>query len=365
MADARLTALRGLNEVFGQGGYSNLVLESLMRKNELTGQERAFCTALFYGVVERRITLDWVLGRYSRQPVEKLSPAVRDILRMAVYQLLYMPSIPERAAVNEAVKETRAMRVSSASGYVNGVLRAFLRDGKKIALPCEPLAALSVQYAVPKALITLWRQGYGEETTRAILEGCQSPAPLFIRVNSQKTTAEALMEKLAEENITAEKTPVENALRLESAGDVTRLAAFREGLFHVQDLSSQKCAAALAVQPGHRVLDVCSAPGGKTFTLAEWMEDTGSLLAMDLYPHRLKLWRTARPVWGFAASKQRRTTPKFTINPWEYLTASCVMWYAPVMGSSGASRRSAIRTPRRGWPCRRRSWPFLQPPPGT
>ena len=289
MADARLTALRGLSEVFGQGGYSNLVLESLMRKNELTGQERAFCTALFYGVVERRITLDWVLGRYSRQPVEKLSPAVRDILRMAVYQLLYMPSIPERAAVNEAVKETRAMRVSSASGYVNGVLRAFLRDGKKIALPREPLAALSVQYAVPKALITLWRQGYGEETTRAILEGCQSPAPLFIRVNSQKTTAEALMEKLAEENITAGKTPVENALQLEGAGDVTRLAAFREGLFHVQDLSSQKCAAALAVQPGHRVLDVCSAPGGKTFTLAERMEDTGSLLAMDLYPHRLKL----------------------------------------------------------------------------
>ena len=87
MADARMTALRGLSEVFGQGGYSNLVLENLMRKQELSGQERAFCTALFYGVVERRITLDWVLGRYSRQPVEKLSPAVRDILRMAVYQL--------------------------------------------------------------------------------------------------------------------------------------------------------------------------------------------------------------------------------------------------------------------------------------
>lgn len=142
---------------------------------------------------------------------------------------------------------------------------------------------------MPKALITLWRQGYGEETTRAILEGCQSPAPLFIRVNSQKTTAEALITQLAEQSIPAEKTPVENALRLEGAGDVTRLAAFREGLFHVQDLSSQRCAAALAVRPGHRVLDVCSAPGGKTFTLAERMEDTGSLLAMDLYPHRLKL----------------------------------------------------------------------------
>ena len=211
MADARLTALRGLSEVFGQGGYSNLVLESLMRNHQLNGQERAFCTALFYGVVERRITLDWVLGRYSRQPVEKLSPAVRDILRMAVYQLLYMPSVPESAAVNEAVKETRQRKVASAAGYVNGVLRAFLRDGKKIALP---------------------------------------------RID---------------------------------AGDVTRLEAFREGLFHVQDLSSQKCAAALGVQAGHRVLDVCSAPGGKSFTLAEMMDDTGSLLAMDLYPNRLRL----------------------------------------------------------------------------
>ena len=149
MADARMTALRGLSEVFGQGGYSNLVLERLMRNNELSGQERAFCTALFYGVVERRITLDWVLGRYSRQPVEKLSPAVRDILRMAVYQLLYMPSVPESAAVNEAVKETRQMKVASAAGYVNGVLRSFLRDGKRLALPRDPLAALSVQYSVP------------------------------------------------------------------------------------------------------------------------------------------------------------------------------------------------------------------------
>lgn len=289
MADARLTALRGLSEVFGQGGYSNLVLESLMRNNQLNGQERAFCTALFYGVVERRITLDWVLGRYSRQPVEKLSPAVRDILRMAVYQLLYMPSVPESAAVNEAVKETRQRKVASAAGYVNGVLRAFLRDGKKIALPRDPLLALSVEYSVPKALIALWQQGYGEEKAKAILAGSETPAPLFIRVNTCKTTAAALKARLIEDGITAEETTVEHALRLIDAGDVTRLEAFREGLFHVQDLSSQKCAAALGVQAGHRVLDVCSAPGGKSFTLAEMMDDTGSLLAMDLYPNRLRL----------------------------------------------------------------------------
>lgn len=305
MADARLTALRGLSEVFGQGGYSNLVLESLMQKNELTAQERAFCTALFYGVVERRITLDWVLGRYSKQPVEKLSPAVRDILRMAVYQLLYMPSVPEHAAVNEAVKETRMMRVASAAGYVNGVLRAFLRDGKRIVLPKNKAQALSVRYSVPEALIALWQQGYGKQKTAAILEGGSSLPPLFIRVNTQKTTANALLKRLAEEDITAEKTAVENALRLIDAGDVTRLAAFREGLFHVQDLSSQKCAAALAVQPGHRVLDVCAAPGGKSFTIAQMMNDRGSLLAMDLYPNRLRLVEDGAARLGLSAIQTR------------------------------------------------------------
>ena len=237
MADARMTALRGLSEVFGQGGYSNLVLERLMRNNELSGQERAFCTALLYGVVERRITLDWVLGRYSRQPVEKLSPAVRDILRMAVYQLLYMPSVPESAAVNEAVKETRQMKVASAAGYVNGVLRSFLRDGKKLALPRDPLATLSVQYSVPQALISLWQRSYGAAAA-TILEGCATPAPLFLRVNPLKTTADALITQLAQQSIPAEKTPGENALRLTGAGDVTRLAAFREGLFRTSPVSS-------------------------------------------------------------------------------------------------------------------------------
>ena len=109
MADARLTALRGLNEVFGQGGYSNLVLEGLMRKNELTGQERAFCTALFYGVVERRITLDWVLGRYSRQPVEKLSPAVRDILRRSSVRGLFLQREPDSTvSLRSAIRKNRS-----------------------------------------------------------------------------------------------------------------------------------------------------------------------------------------------------------------------------------------------------------------
>lgn len=289
MSNARITAVKGLIEVFDREGYSNLVLESLMKKESLPDRDRAFCTALFYGTVERRITLDWVIGRYSRQPVHKLSPAVREILRLAIYQLLYMPSVPQAAAVDEAVRMTRSLKVTSASGYVNGVLRAFLREGCRIALPKKELTALAVEYSVPEELIALWQQSYGEEKALSILQGAGGPPPLFVRVNTTRTTAEALIARLAEEGVTAHPTEIPDALRLEQSGNITALPAFREGLFHVQDLSSQCCAAALNVFPGHRVLDVCSAPGGKSFTLAEHMNNDGSLLAMDLYESRLKL----------------------------------------------------------------------------
>lgn len=289
MKSAREIAVRGLIEVFDHEGYSNLVLDQGMKKAELPPQERAFCAALFYGVVERCITLDWVLGRYSRQPVEKLTPAVRAILRLALYQLLYMPSVPDRAAVDEAVKLTRVLRVASAGGFVNGVLRHFLRDEKAVKLPRDPQKALAVQYSVPEALIALWQDAYGEEKTLSILEGCGGPPPLFARVNTTRTTAEALISRLSAEGVIAERTDLPDALRLINTGDITALPSFTEGLFHIQDLSSQRCAAALGARPGDRVLDVCSAPGGKSFTATEGMDGKGTLLAMDLSQSRLGL----------------------------------------------------------------------------
>lgn len=289
MKNAREIAVRGLIEVFDCGGYSNLVLDQWMKKAGLPPQERAFCAALFYGVAERCITLDWVLGRYSRQPVEKLTPAVRAILRLAIYQLLYMPSVPDRAAVDEAVKLTRVLKVASAGSFVNGVLRHFLRDEKAVRLPRDPRKALAVRYSVPDALIALWQDAYGEEKTLSILEGCGGPPPLFARVNTTRITADALISRLAAEGVTAEMAELPDALRLTDTGDITALPSFAEGLFHIQDLSSQRCAAALGARPGDRVLDVCSAPGGKSFTAAEGMDGKGTLLAMDLSPSRLNL----------------------------------------------------------------------------
>lgn len=305
MKNSRETVIHCLTEVFDRGGYSQLVLDSAMRHDELSAQDRAFCSALFYGVVERRITLDWVIGQYSRDKVEELSPVVREILRSAFYQLIFMPSVPESAVVDESVKLCRIFHMEVASGFVNGILRTFLRSERAFQMPKHSVHALSVQYSVPEELLSLWNTVYGKEQTPLILQGCHTPPPTFARVNTQRTSAEALIAQLADEGVTAEKTSLPAALRLGSFGDLSLLPSFCAGLFHIQDLSSQKCAEALDAKPGMRVLDVCSAPGGKSFTIAQGMENNGELLCCDAAPNRLRLVREGAERLGLTMIKCR------------------------------------------------------------
>ena len=300
--DSRQIAAAALMDVERDGSYSNLVLEPYFRRGDLPRRDRAFCSALFYGVLERRITLDWTLSHYSRVPVLKMDPAVRAALRLGAYQLMYMPSVPPAAAVGQSVETARALGAGKAAGFVNGVLRAMSREGCRCPAPKDRLGALSVEYSVPGPLIQLWRRGYGHETALEILEGTRGPAPVFARVNTQRTAPAALRERLREEGVASEEVPgVPGALRLLDPGPVGELAAFREGLFHIQDISSQLCAAALDPRPGMEVLDLCAAPGGKTFTLAQLMGDRGRLLARDLYPQRLRLVEEGAARLGLAS----------------------------------------------------------------
>ena len=300
--DSRQIAAAALMDVERDGSYSNLVLEPYFRRGDLPRRDRAFCSALFYGVLERRITLDWTLSHYSRVPVLKMDPAVRAALRLGAYQLMYMPSVPPAAAVGQSVETARALGAGKAAGFVNGVLRSMSREGCRCPAPKDKLGALSVEYSVPGPLIQLWRRGYGHETALEILEGTRGPAPVFARVNTQRTAPAALRERLREEGVASEEVPgVPGALRLVDPGPVGELAAFREGLFHIQDISSQLCAAALDPRPGMEVLDLCAAPGGKTFTLAELMGDRGRLLARDLYPQRLRLVEEGAARLGLAS----------------------------------------------------------------
>lgn len=291
MKNARLTALKALLRVEEDNGYSNLVLDHQLDHAGLDSRDAAFASALFYGVLERRLTLDYQISHYSKLPLPRMTAVVREILRLGFYQLLYLDKVPQSAAVNESVNLTRQLRQERAAGFVNGILRSFIRDGCPCRLPKEAAKNyLSVKYACPQWIIDLWTASYGKETTLALLESLAGRPPLTIRVNSCKISRDDLIRELEKEGVEAKTVSgIAQALTLERSGSVEKLSAFQKGYFHVQDLASQMCCQALAPQPGERVYDVCAAPGGKTFTMAELMENRGELLAFDLYEPKVNL----------------------------------------------------------------------------
>jgi 16S rRNA (cytosine967-C5)-methyltransferase len=305
MAGARSAALKALLHVETGKGYSNLVLDSVLNAASLSPLDRSLTAAIFYGVLERRIALDYILGFYSKRPVEKLSPSVREILRMGAYQIRYLTKIPPSAAVNESVKLAKENGAFHAAGFVNAVLRSMLREPEKVKPPdrsAEPLLWRSIFFSCPVPLIEFWQKSYGKELTDSILKGATSQADVFLRVNNTRISEQQLIERLRGEGIEAEPAPwPENALRVKSnAGNLRRTSCYAEGLFHVQDISSQLCCRALAPQPGEHVLDVCAAPGGKTFTLAERMGNRGRVDAFDLYPARVALIRKGAERMGLS-----------------------------------------------------------------
>jgi 16S rRNA (cytosine967-C5)-methyltransferase len=292
MADAREVALNVLLRVEYDGAYSNLVLDKALRSSRLDGRDSALAAALVYGVLECRITLDYILSGYVKQPLKKLDPPVLCILRMGIYQLVYLQKIPASAAVNESVILSKKIHKERAAGFINGVLRAFVRAGCKYQLP-DPDKDLvrhwSIRYSCPERIISLWRASYGDASTLELLRSLAGRPPLTVRVNSLRIATDALSERLRREGVQAR--PIEgmnDTLTLDHTGSVSRLKSYRDGLFHVQDLSSQLCCKAVAPRPGDRVIDVCSAPGGKAFTLAQMMGNTGEVLAFDLYEQKVR-----------------------------------------------------------------------------
>ncbi len=295
MPGARGAALHALLRVEEGKGYSNLVLDGTLADFPGDRRDRALATALFYGVLERRITLDYILGLFSKIPVSGLSPAVREILRMGIYQIRYMTKIPPSAAVNESVKLAKSAGEKKAAGFVNAVLRNLLRDPGRVRLPeagGSPLRRLSVAYSCPEELIFLWEKSYGKSCAEKLLKSLLVRPDVFVRVNNTRLSEEQLLERLRGEGISAARVPwPDGALRLRQPGEIRGGACYRGGLLHVQDLSSQICCRLLDPQPGERIADVCAAPGGKTFTLAERMENRGAVFAFDRYPGRVGLIR--------------------------------------------------------------------------
>ena len=290
--NVRELALYVLTEVTDRGEYSNHVLKNVLEKYQyMEKRDRAFLSRLCEGTLEQLIRIDDVLNRFSKVPVKKMKPVIRGILRLGVYQLLFMDSVPDAAVCNESVKLATRKGFYNLKGFVNGVLRSIAREKDK-ALTVTGTGAdyLSVRYSMPLWIVKKWLAVYPEETVARLLAAFLEPASTYIRCNSSRISPEALLERLQKEGAEAVKDGfVPDALRLTRFDYLEALPSFGEGLFQVQDASSMLPAYVAAPKTGDRCLDICAAPGGKSLQLADFLSGTGSVEARDLTEYKLEL----------------------------------------------------------------------------
>ncbi len=289
MANARKLAVDALIRVNTDKGYSNIVLNNIFKENtSLSAEDKALVSALFYGVLDHKITLDYVLNSLTKTPFKKVNYFTAEVMRVGLYQIMYMDRIPNSAAVDEAVKLVKKSRESRNSGFVNAVLRAAIR--KDQLLPAgDSIKELSICYSVPEWIINEFISSYGKETATELLKEFLKVPAVSLRVNTLRISKEALTKELMDAGIKCvahEKLP---AIMLESGIDTEKSEWYKKGLFHTEDLSSQYAAATVSARKGERVLDMCSAPGGKSFYMAEDMENEGEIVAGDIYAKRVEL----------------------------------------------------------------------------
>ncbi len=291
--NTRNVALQILLDIEENGAYSTLALNKAIKLNKLNHLDASFVSALVYGVLERQLTLDYIIKQYSKIPLRKIETKTKYILRLGVLQLLFMDKVPESAAVNESVNLAKKHKLHKSAGFINGLLRNITRADVKYTLPDrakDEVYFLSVKYSCPQDVIKMWIKSYGVEVTENILCSLSGRPPLTARVNTLKTTTDKLIEELQAENVSAEKSTITNdAIVLTNTGSIENLKAYKDGKLYIQDIASQLCVKALDPMPNDIMLDVCSAPGGKAFTSAQLMKNRGKIYAFDIYEHKLKL----------------------------------------------------------------------------
>ncbi len=290
--DSRDVVLDILMDIETKNTFSNVALSKALSKNQFEDKSaRAFITRLSEGVMEYKITLDYVINQFSKTKINKCKPLIRCLLRMGVYQILYMDSVPDSAACNEAVKLAKKHGFGSLSGFVNGVLRSIARAKESIPMPNNETSVeyLSVKYSMPVWLCEKLKNDYPKEYMD-ILKASFLDRETAIRVNTCKITKEELKKLIADAGIEVRDGYYdEKALLVKGYDFVKKIPGYKQGFFSIQDESSMCAIRAAGIKKGDTVLDICAAPGGKTTCAAEYLMGEGTVYSMDLSKDKLEL----------------------------------------------------------------------------
>lgn len=279
------------------GAWSDGALKHALKTAELDVRDAALATQLCYGVLQNRMLCDFYITQCSSLKLNKIAPGILDILRLGVYQLLFLERIPPHAAVNDAVSAARRNN-SRAAGFVNAVLRKVDRDRDLFEVPND----YATRYSHPEWLVSLLKKDYGTETAVEILKANNEIPQITARVNTLKCTTEECLKLVPD---TQPHPWLENCIVLHHPGNIDELSAYRNGMIQIQDPASQLAALNSGVKPGMRVLDTCAAPGGKSFVLAQMLENKGELISCDIHVHKLELIRAGAERLGISALDAR------------------------------------------------------------
>ena len=293
MITAREAALLALNDILYNGKYSNIAVKEMFGKcRGMDKTEKAFFTNLVYGVISRHFTLEYVISQYSAIRLKKLARYVKIILELGFYQIIYLDKVPESAAVNECVKLSKRYCKKGSDRFINGVLRAFLKN--RCVIPDDDLA---VKYSFSQEMTKMFLEQFGYEFAQQLMQALNTPPDIMLRPNNLKTDADELSLLLKSNGI--ENTVTDYGLVISDGFDVASNRLYKEGYFTPQDRGAYTASVVLAPKEGETIIDMCSAPGGKATHIAELMKDNGNILAFDIHEHKVSLINNSAKRLGF------------------------------------------------------------------
>ena len=309
---AREAALRTLVACEKQDAWADSFLKKTLKEGKLDGRDAALATRLTFGVTQNRMLLDWYVDRFAKG---KLDLTVRSALRLGAYQLLFLTRVPARAAVDESVKLTRKFcKNPGAVGLVNAVLRNIERSKGELNPPDD----LSVRYSHPQWLVDLFMERLGPESTECLLECHNGEVPTMAQVNTCNSTAEQVLDVLFAAGVEVQPHPwLADCLTLQGPGSLEQMAEFQQGAFYIQDAAARLAVLAADPKPGMKVLDVCAAPGGKSFAAAIAMKDEGEIISCDIHPHKQALIENGAKRLGLNSIRAVTQNGKEHVPEWE------------------------------------------------